>query len=112
MYEPVINKLLLLLTTTTAAAAAATKVLFHCDLSHGYFRSRIKHRPRPRLLLLKRSYIAIYHMDTVDQELSIGLGLGQGPSSSPTELNKDQVESHKRNQSDVITNQKFSGVRT
>ena len=36
---------------------------------------------------LKRSFIAIYHMDTSDQELSIGLGLGQGPSSSPAELN-------------------------
>ena len=38
---------------------------------------------------LKRSYIAIYHMDTSesDQELSIGLGRGPGPSSSPTELN-------------------------
>ena len=40
---------------------------------------------------LKRSYIAIYHMDTSYQELSIGLGLGPGPgpgpSSSPTELN-------------------------
>ena len=38
---------------------------------------------------LKCSYIAIYHMDTSDQELSIGLGpgTGPGPSSSPTELN-------------------------
>ena len=37
----------------------------------------------------KHSYIAIYHMDTSDQELSIGLGPGPGPgpSSSPTELN-------------------------
>ena len=34
---------------------------------------------------LKHSYIAIYLMDTSDQELSVGLG--QGPSSSPTELN-------------------------
>ena len=34
---------------------------------------------------LKGSYITIYHMETSDQELSIGLG--QGPSSSPTELN-------------------------
>ena len=34
---------------------------------------------------LKCSYIAIYHMDTSDQKLSIDLG--QGPSSSPTELN-------------------------
>ena len=34
---------------------------------------------------LKRFYIAIYNMYTSDQELSIGLG--EGPSSSPTELN-------------------------
>ena len=34
---------------------------------------------------LKLFYIPIYHMDTSDQELSIGLG--QGPSSSLPELN-------------------------
>ena len=34
---------------------------------------------------LKCPYITIYHMDTSDQELSIGLG--KGSSSSPTELN-------------------------
>ena len=36
---------------------------------------------------LKRSYIAMYHMDTSDQELSIDPGPCPGPSSSPTELN-------------------------